>query len=87
MKRIALATAVACCSLGLAGSALAAGNPFHAPDSVIGDGKPLKAFARIKPTVHLFGDTIHARLTVLADSKYVDPAQLRVHAKFTPYSA
>ena len=87
MKRIALATAVACCSLGLAGPALAAGNPFHAPDSVIGDGRPLKAFARIKPTVHLFGDTIHARLTVLADSKYVDPSQLRVNAGFTPYSA
>lgn len=91
MTRAALAAVVACCSLGLAGlapaSAVASGNPLHAPGSVLGDGKPLKAFARIKPTVHLFGDTIDARLTVLADSKYVDPANLRVEATFAPYTA
>jgi hypothetical protein len=91
MRRIALAVAVACGSLGLAGlapaSAVATGNPLHAPGSVIGDGKPLKAYARIKPTVHLFGDTIHARLTVLADSRYVDPALLSVKATFAPYTA
>lgn len=88
MRRFALAAVVA---LGLAGvisaSAPASGNPLHAPGSVIGDGKPLKAYARIKPTVHLFGDTIHARLTVLADSKYVDPARLSVKATFKPYTA
>ena len=91
MRPAALAAVVACCSLGLAGlaptSAVASGNPLHAPGSVIGDGRPLKAFARVRPTVHLFGDTIHARLTVLADSKYVDPARLRVQAKFAPYTA
>lgn len=90
MRRAVLA-AVACCSLGLAGlaagSAAAGGNPLHAPGSVIGNGKPLRAYARIKPTVHLFGDTIHARLTVLADSKYVDPARLSVKATFAPYTA
>lgn len=89
MRRAAVATVVACCALGLAGlttaSAVADDNPLHAPGSVIGDGRPLKAEARIKPTVHLFGDTVHARLTVLADSKYVDPARLRVNATFAPY--
>lgn len=89
-RRAVLATVVACSSLGLAGlaaaSAAAGNNPAHAPGSVIGDGKPLKAYGRIKPTVHLFGDTIHARLTVLADSRYVNPAQLRVHATFAPYT-
>ena len=89
MKRLALTTVVACCSVGLAGlsatSALAGNSPARAPGSVIGGGKPLTAYARIKPTVHLFGDTIHARLTVLADAKFVDSARLRVHATFAPY--
>lgn len=85
MRRWAAPAAVACCLLMPA--AALAGNPAHAPGSVIGDGRPLKAYARIKPTVHLFGDTIHARLTVLADSKYVDPTRLRVTATFAPYKA
>jgi hypothetical protein len=85
MKRAVLAAVVACCALTPV--AAAAGNPLHAHDSVIGNGRPLKAYARIKPTVHLFGDTIHARLTVLADSKYVDPSRLNVKATFAPYTA
>jgi hypothetical protein len=86
MRRAVPAAVVVCCALGLgAASAVAGNNPAHAPGSVIGGGKPLKAYARIKPTVHLFGDTIHARLTVLADAKFVDPARLRVHATFAPY--
>jgi hypothetical protein len=91
MRRAVPATLVACCALGAGwlapAGAAAAGNPLHAPGSVLGNGKPLKAYARIKPTVHLFGDTIHARLTVLADAKYVDPARLSVKATFAPYTA
>lgn len=86
MKRAVLATIVACCLLAPAAAA-AGGNPARAPGSVIGNGRPLKAYARINPTVHLFGDTIHARLTVLADSKFVDPSRLSVKATFAPYTA
>jgi hypothetical protein len=50
------------------------------------NGPPLKAYAAIQPAVHLFGDTIEARLVVVADPKRVDPARLRVSATFAPYA-
>ncbi|HEY2543940.1 MAG TPA: hypothetical protein VGH92_12930 [Gaiellaceae bacterium] len=62
------------------------GMPFHASGSVIGEGEPLKAYASIIPTVHLFGDTLQAKLAVVADTRWVDPARLRVHAGFAPYT-
>ena len=37
--------------------------------------------------VHLFGDTITARLAVVADTKWVDPARLRVTTDFKPYAS
>ena len=63
------------------------GMPYHSSGSVVGEGVPLKAYASIQPTVHLFGDTIHARLAVIADTKWVDPARIRVTAAFAPYQA
>jgi hypothetical protein len=62
------------------------GMPFHASGSVVGEGAPLKAYATIKPTVHFFGDTLQAQLAVVADTKWVDPARLRVQARFAPYT-
>jgi len=62
------------------------GLPFHPSGSVVGEGLPLKTYASITPTVHLFGDTVYARLAVVADTKWVDPARLRVSAAFTPYT-
>ncbi|MDE3024514.1 MAG: hypothetical protein KGI93_02980 [Acidobacteriota bacterium] len=62
------------------------GLPFHASGSVIGEGTPLKAYANIVPTVHLFGDTLQAKLAVVADTRWVDPARLRVTAGFAPYT-
>jgi hypothetical protein len=53
--------------------------------SSIGEGVPLKAYATIAPQVHLFGDVITARLAVVADRKWVDPARLRVTTDFKPY--
>jgi hypothetical protein len=61
------------------------GLPYYPSGSVIGAGLPLKAYVSISPAVHLFGDTIHARLDVLADSLLVDPASIRVHGGFLPY--
>jgi len=61
------------------------GLPYHPSGSVVGEGLPLKAYAGITPTVHLFGDTIHAKLSVVADTRWVDPARLRVRAGFAPY--
>jgi hypothetical protein len=61
------------------------GLPYYPSGSVIGAGLPLKAYVSITPTVHLFGDTIHARLDVLADSRLVDPSAIRIRGAFLPY--
>jgi hypothetical protein len=46
---------------------------------------PHKATASIAPPVQLFGNTVTARVSVVTDTKRVDPARLRVIAKFSPY--
>lgn len=100
MKRLAALVASAA-ALALAGIASAAaplppqqllsqlhpGMPFHASGSVVGEGAPLKAYATIVPTVHFFGDTLQARLAVVADTRWVSPTRLRVRAGFEPYTA
>jgi len=55
--------------------------------SSVGEGLPFKAYASITPTVHLFGDSITAKLAVVADTHLVDPSRLRVTATFKPYTA
>jgi hypothetical protein len=55
--------------------------------SSVGEGLPFKAYASITPTVHLFGDSITARLAVVADTHLVDPSRLKVIASFMPYTA
>lgn len=62
------------------------GMPFYPSGSVVGEGTPLKAYASIVPTVHLFGDTLQAKLAVVADTGLIDPARLRVRAGFSPYT-
>lgn len=53
--------------------------------SSVGEGLPFKAYASIDPTVHLFGDSITAKLAVVADTHLVDPGRLKVVASFRPY--
>jgi hypothetical protein len=95
--KTAFVGAVVALALALAGTAAALvtpppifqehpGLPFQSSGSVVGEGLPLKAYASIKPTVHLFGDTLHAKLSVVADTRWVVPARLRVHATFKPYT-
>jgi hypothetical protein len=60
--------------------------PVYPTGSSVGEGVPLKAYASVTPTVHLFGDTVTARLAVVADTKYVDTARLRVSTDFKPYT-
>jgi hypothetical protein len=69
----------------VAASSAAAALPVERSGSVVGEGLPLKAYATLTPQVHLFGDVVTARLAVVADTKWVDPARLRVTASFKPY--
>ena len=53
--------------------------------SVIGRNLPLKVFASLNPPVHLFGTAVTAKIAVVADRRWVAPANLRVKAHFDPY--
>ena len=75
---------VLACALAAAAPAAAA-LPVHASGSSVGEGVPLKAYASITPTVHLFGDLLTAKLAIVADTKWVDANRLRVRTSFTPY--
>ena len=81
MKRLlgVAALALACAAPALAGVPVVNGG------SSVGEGLPLKAYATITPTVHLFGDSITAKLAIVADTKWVDPSRLQVNADFAPY--
>jgi hypothetical protein len=82
VRRAALLVA----ALVLVGAAPAAAElPVHLAGSSVGEGVPLKAYATLTPAVHLFGDTLTARLAVVADTKWVDSARLHVTASFLPY--
>jgi hypothetical protein len=60
--------------------------PVFEQGSSVGEGVPLKAYATVTPTVHLFGDELTAKIAVVADTKWVDPVRLRVATNFTPYA-
>jgi hypothetical protein len=78
--------------LVVAGAALALAAPAAArlpvfdQGSSVGEGVPLKAYATITPAVHLFGDELTAKIAILADTRWVDPARLRVATDFKPYA-
>jgi hypothetical protein len=85
MKRAAVAAA-ALTVLVIAGPAEAKIPPVHG-GSVLGRNLPLKVYASLNPPVHLFADTITAQIAVVADRKWVAPANVRVLVHFSPYQA
>jgi hypothetical protein len=84
VKRAVLAAVLG--ALALAAPATATIPPVHG-GSVLGRNLPLKVFASINPPVHLFGDPIVVRIAVVADRKWVAPANVRVRVHFAPYRA
>jgi hypothetical protein len=86
MKRAAVAAtaAVLATVLGVAGPADAKVPLVHG-GSALGRNLPLKVYASIGPPVHLFGDSITAKVAVVADRKWVAPGNLRVAVHFAPY--
>lgn len=60
--------------------------PVHG-GSVLGRQQPLKVYASVTPPVQRFGDPVTAQVAVVADRKWVAPANVRVTAHFAPYQA
>jgi hypothetical protein len=83
MKR-AVVAAVLLAALPFAGAADAKVPLVHG-GSVLGRNLPLKVYASLTPPVHLFAEAITARVAVVADRRWVAPANLRVLVHFAPY--
>ena len=83
------ALAVALLALAAAAPANAAlpGVPYIPSGTELGEGAPLKAYTTLSPTVHLFGDAVTASVAIVADTKWIDPARLRISTSFRPYQA
>ena len=79
-------TALVAVAVALAAAAPAAATlPVFPSGSAVGEGVPLKAYATLTPTVHLFGDVVTAKVAIVADMRWIDPKRLRVTAGFAPY--
>jgi hypothetical protein len=53
--------------------------------TAIGGKQPIRVTATLTPPVQLFGNAVTARVSVVADTKWVDPAAIRLTADFAPY--
>jgi hypothetical protein len=70
--------------VGLVAAAPAAGA--GVPKTAIGSVNPIAVSATVNPPVQTFGDSITARVTMLADTRLVDPARIRLIAPaFAPF--
>ena len=91
MRRAAVTAAFAAVLVALTAaapaSAAGSGVPKVHGGSVLGQDLPLKVYASIDPGVHLFGDPITARVAVVADRKWVAPANVHVIVHFHPYQS
>lgn len=71
--------------LALACAAPAAADVPFVHGSAIGGNRPLHASVSLAPPVQLFGDAVTAVVSVVADTRWVDPARLRARVDFAPY--
>ena len=83
VKRLLLA-AVAC-SHSFSLHPPCAGLPIFKNGSSVGEGLAAEGVRDDHADVHLFGDSITAKLAIVADTKWVDPARLQVNTDFAPY--
>lgn len=81
MKRTVLVAVL----VALAAAAPAAALNPGVQKSAIGAGR-LRAYATVTPPVAVFGDAVTARVTVVADRRWINPARLRVTTDFAPYA-
>jgi hypothetical protein len=85
VKRTIVVAALAALAALVVVSPGEAGAPVIPGGSAIGSGLPLKAFASLDPPVQLFADPLTAKVSIVADRKWVDPANLRILVHFDPY--
>ena len=73
-------------ALALAPRRAAGGDlPAQSRGTSVGEGVPFKAYATIDADRPPLRRLVTAKLAVVADTKWVDPARLRVHTDFKPY--
>ena len=87
MRRAAAAAAVLAALAAAAPATAGIGVPKVHGGSVLGRDLPLKVYASLTPGVHLFGDPITAQVAVVADRKWVAPANVHVSVHFRPYKS
>lgn len=87
MKRATAAAAVLAALAAAAPATAGIGVPKVHGGSVLGRDLPLKVYASLAPGVHLFGNSITAQVAVVADRKWVAPANVHVGVHFRPYKS
>ena len=55
------------------------------PNNGLSSAKPVRATAVLVPAAALFGDTVTARVRLVTDTSFVQPASLRIRGSFGPY--
>jgi hypothetical protein len=66
--------------------ALAAAAPAGAAVPVLPQGKAIAVYAPLRPTVIMFGDSVHLDLTVAVDRRQIDPRSVALEPRFAPFT-
>jgi hypothetical protein len=85
MKRAVFAAVLVALTAAGPAAASGIGVPKVQGGSVLGRDLPLKVYASVTPAVHLFGDPVTAQVAVVADRRWVAPANVHVVVHFRPY--
>lgn len=81
MKRAVVAAMLA----ALAAAAPAAANTPFGHKTAIGGKQPVRLSASVLPPVQFFGNPVTARVTLVADTKFVSAAGIQLRTNFSPY--
>ena len=85
IRRVALVASAAVAAAAVVVAVLALTRGSEPAEHVVPPGRDLFVSATLSPRVHLFGDTVRARISVTLDRRRLDPAAVRVAARFSPY--
>ena len=80
MSALARFSALALAAISVPAAASAGGDAPPLPA-----GRAVNVTASVRPSVHLFGDLVRARVDVALDNRRIDPSRVRLQARFAPY--